>query len=57
MDRHTNRKKDGRTGGRTDITKITGAFHDYAESPATYSFIYLIDKLAPAHVQSLEVAL
>lgn len=45
------------------MTKIIGAFHDYAKSPATYNFIHRNDKLAsphvsiPDYVQALEVAL
>jgi hypothetical protein len=43
--------KDGRKEGWTDMTKITGAFHNYAMSPKTYGFKYRIDNLAPPHVK------
>ena len=50
-DGQTYRQKEGWKDGRTDMTKIIGAIHDYAKSPATYSFICCISKLASPHVK------
>jgi len=49
-DGQTCRQKEGWKDGRTDMTKIIGAFHDYAKLPVTCSYIYRIDVLAPPHI-------